>query len=365
MMSIVGSLHPSNESFKDALKKIWRAGDLIATTNYDLTIEESVNAKSVSYSKPADIFSVIRGAENKVIHLHGVYDRLNEEDDIVADDPQYQNILGNAGAQFIQNLISTHPLIIIGCGGTVEDPNFSCFMSFVVEKLGITNVTYFYLMKNGDAVPNLPANAIPVFYGDDYKDLPIFLSEISTLRLRKRPGIKGLASINPYYLHTLATSAFGRMHFSNGFNQFIGRKDEFQKLNLFLENNASLSWWTILGDGDIGKSRLVLEWLRTMPTHWFGFFANKSLEKAKGFLPFTDTVIVFDYILGKEKECANTIQSYMDAFEKSPYRLRFLFIERNQESSEADWLLKVNREMDSQYMVEFEAGKYRNKPLLL
>ena len=177
MSATIGSLHPSNDVFKDALRKIWRAGDLIITTNYDLTIEEAIDSESISYSSPAEILSIIRGGENKVIHLHGVYDRFHRLDDIVADDPQYKGILANAGAQFIQNLISTHPIIIVGCGNTIEDPNLSGFISFIVEQLGVAGTPYFYLMKKGDKMPDLPANAIPVFYGDDYDDLPTFLSE--------------------------------------------------------------------------------------------------------------------------------------------------------------------------------------------
>ena len=165
MADTIGAQHPCNESFISALRKVWRAGDMVATTNYDLTIEEAVHANTVSYSNPAEILSVIRGGENKVIHLHGVYDGAHHHDDIIADDPQYKGILANAGAQFIQNLISTHPLIIVGCGGTLEDPNLSGFMTFIVDKLGIEDVPYYYLMKNGDKVPKLPANAIPVYYG--------------------------------------------------------------------------------------------------------------------------------------------------------------------------------------------------------
>lgn len=358
MASTVASLHPTSEPFKAALQKVWRSGDLIATTNYDLTIEEAVDAQSVSYSTPAEIFSVIRGEANKVIHLHGVYDRLNGNDDIVADDPQYRNILANAGAQFIQNLISTHPLIIVGCGGTVEDPNLSGFMSFVVDKLGLTDVPYFYLMKNGDTVPSLPANAIPVFYGDSHADLPVFLSELAMLRLQRRAGLRTLAAINPYQDHTIATSAFGRMHFSNGFNAFIGREEELKKLNGFLEAPKRFSWWSIIGDGGIGKSRLVLEWLRSMPTRWFGFFTYKRQAEARAFKPFTDTVIVFDYVLGKEHECVEVIQAYLDAFCGSPYHLRFLFIERNLGSGETDWLRRISRGLEAQYRVEFEAGSH-------
>ena len=111
-----------DRTFQDALQKIWRAGDLIATTNYDLQLEETVGSTGISYTTPADILSVIRGKTgNKVIHLHGRYDRENGIDDIIADGPQYQSILDNSGAQFIQNLLSTYPIVIVGCGGTVED----------------------------------------------------------------------------------------------------------------------------------------------------------------------------------------------------------------------------------------------------
>lgn len=364
MANTVGSLHPTNDTFKDALRKIWRAGDLIATTNYDLTIEESIDTESVSYTSPADILSVIRCGDNKVIHLHGVYDRLHVKDDIIADDPQYKGILANAGAQFIQNLISTHPIVIVGCGGTVEDPNLSGFMSFVVEELKATDVPYFYLMKNGDTVPGLPPNAIPVFYGDDYADLPVFLSELSMLRLQRRAGLRTLASINPYSKKEKAVSAFGRMHFSNRFNEFVGREEEFQRLNEFLASEKKVSWHTVLGDGGIGKSRLVLEWLRSMPTHWFGYFTYKKPGEARKFAPFTDTVIVFDYVLGKEKESADTIEAYLDAFEVSPYKVRFLFIERSHATDDSDWLIEICRALEGEQRVTFESGKF-SEPLIV
>ena len=353
----IGSLHPSNDVFKDALRKIWRAGDLITTTNYDLTIEEAIDSKSVSYSSPAEILSIIRGGENKVIHLHGAYDRFHGMDDIVADNSQYKEILANASAQFIQQLISTYPIIIVGCGDTVEDPNLSGFMSFVIERLGIADIPYFYLLKKGDKTPDLPANAIPVFYGDDYDDLPAFLSELSVLRLQHRAGLGTLASVNPYAKKEKAISAFGRMHFSNGFSEFIGRDKEIAQLNAFLESGKRFSWSTILGEGGIGKSRLVLEWLKRMPTHWFGFFTHKKPDAANAFVPFTDTVVAFDYVIGKEPECANTIAAYLGAFKLAPYKLRILFIERNHEAGDSDWLIKISRALESVCRLEFESVK--------
>ena len=50
MEKTIGSLHSVNRCFENALCKIWRAGDIITTTNYDLQIEEAVGAEPISYS---------------------------------------------------------------------------------------------------------------------------------------------------------------------------------------------------------------------------------------------------------------------------------------------------------------------------
>lgn len=364
MNRTIGALHPVNTAFMDAFHKVWRAGDLIATTNYDIQIEETLGAKGISYGFPLDILSVIRStSENKVIHLHGMYDQENSIDDIIADGPQYQKILENSGAQFIQNLIGTNPIIIVGCGGTMEDPNLSGFMSFASEKLGASEIPYFFLMKKGDTIPNLPSNAIPVFYGDDYTDLPAFLSELAVIRLRQRVGLQFVASVNPYGDRKLVTSAFGRMHFANGFNSFVGRISEMNELNAFLQCKDKFSWWTILGEGGIGKSRLILEWMKTMPLNWFGFFAGKNAGAVYQFAPFTDTVVAFDYVLGQERQCAETVGAFLEIFRDSPYKLRIVLVERHQKSSNDDWLLRMKREMLAETRLEFESGNYLDHAL--
>lgn len=358
MDNTIGSLHPKNREFETALRRIWRAGDLIATTNYDLQIEEAISVKAVSYPSAGDILPIVLGkAENRVIHLHGMYDKLHGIDDIVADDPQYQGVLADAGAQFIQNLIGTHPIMIIGCGGTVEDPNLAGFMSFVTEKLKITNIPYFYVMKEGDGLPVLPPNAIPVYYGTEYEDLPVFLSELALYRLKKRISLKAIASVNPYQESRRAASAFGRIHFSNGFNAFTGRDEEFIRLERFLENPADCLWWAVTGPGGIGKSRLVLEWLRNMPPQWFGFFIKKT-GVVENFLPFTDTVIAFDYILGEEKQCAEAVETLFDIFDNSPYKLRVLFIERNKQHSRDSWLANMEQALPAEARLLFDKAKY-------
>lgn len=161
MEETMNRIHPVNDTFKDGIRKIWLSNDLITTTNYDLLIEESLSAKGITYNSPAEILSIVKNeSDNKVIHLHGMYDSLGGIDDIIANNNQYKEIIANDGAQFIQKLIGTNPIIVVGCGGTMEDPNLSSFMSFLIEKLKVKDIPYFYLMKNGYKVPELPNNAI-------------------------------------------------------------------------------------------------------------------------------------------------------------------------------------------------------------
>lgn len=360
MDETIGSLHPSDHVMINSFRKICRAGDLVATTNYDLLLEETVGIGYASYEKPGEILSVVNGTvPNRVIHLHGVYDKAAAVDSIIADGKQYRTILENAGAQFIQNLLGTHPLIIVGCGGTVSDPNLSVFMQFVTEKLGLS-VPYFYLMKEGDSIPSLPHNAIPVTYGTTYDELPAFLDEAASYRIRNRTEIRKLVQIDPYAAPKRLPSAFGRMHFSNRFSDFAGREAEQEQLNRFLHAGDPVLWWGVLGEGGMGKSRLLLEWLKTLPTDWYGFFARKDPTHFSGFVPFTNTVVVLDYILGEEESTALTIAVLLRQFEHTPYRLRLILVERRHTADEADWLSKLVGSLSSEDRLSFESCRWLN-----
>ena len=142
-----------------------------------------------------------------------------------------------------------------------------------------------------------------------------------------------------------------------------GRTVELNDLSSFLQDKEKFLWRTILGEGGIGKSRLILEWMKTMPSSWFGFFAYKKPEKAHLFVPFADTVVAFDYVLGQEQQCADTIAAFIEAFSDSPYKLRIVLLERHQRASEYDWLIELKRKMPNEARLEFEAGTY-SKPVL-
>lgn len=363
MGSTIGKQFPSNTELARAFCNIFRANDLVATTNYDLLIETAVHTEGISYADPEYIWKMIRGeSDNKVLHLHGMYDRLHGVDNIIADAGQYGDIIRDEGVQFIQRLIGTHPLILIGCGATVEDPNLAGFMAFLTEKLKIHDIPYCYVMKEGDDVPELPENAIPVYYGTEYADLSAFMAEMTNIRLRSRiKGNRALVSINPYSELPAAASAFGRMHFSSRFHDFIGRDEELAALNGLLELDGHFKWWCVSGDGGIGKSRLVLEWLRRLPTSWAGFFINKDEAAASAYVLFTNTVFVVDYVLGAEKKCAGIIEALSGIAGSTGYQVRIVFIERKQKEADAQdfWLRRILEYLPPAVRLEFEAAQYR------
>lgn len=362
METTVGSLRPVNQALIEAIQGLWRSGDLFATTNYDLTLEYSVGAKPVSYCVPGEVLSVIQGqSPGRIIHLHGVFHpgSTGDGDEIVATDQQYEKILENSGAQFVQNLMGTYPVVIVGCGATLQDFNLSGFMRFLTEQLGRLDVPYFYLMKKGDTPDGLPANALPVVFGDGHEDLPHFLREMALIRLRHSKALQAVCLVNPYTDRKPRRSAFARMHFGSGFNAFVGRDHERHQMDCLLDPEEKFLWWTFLGAGGIGKSRLILEWMRDLPADWFGFFCRNDADAVHQFKPFADTVVALDDIVGQESEWGQVVQALIECYSTTRYKLRIIFIERNLPEAADGWLHRLLSLMDAGTRLEFEECRYQ------
>lgn len=125
----------TNKALADTLKKLLITQDVLATTNYDLLLEQATGLKTLSYEEPDQAFAMIdKRKSDSVLHLHGVYDSAHGIDNIVADQIQYDAVLNDKGAQFIQNILGTRTLIFVGCGQTTEDGNISQFIQFAKTK---------------------------------------------------------------------------------------------------------------------------------------------------------------------------------------------------------------------------------------
>lgn len=252
----------------------------------------------------------------------------------------------------------------IGCGGTTEDPNISRFLSFSAQYLK-TEIPYFYLYRKGDALKDLPDNFIPVCYGDAYSDLSSFLMEIGSYRIRFHSGFDQMMEINPYETISKTASAFGRMHFMNRFNKFIGREKEMACLKSFCKKPEQVLFWSVIGEGGIGKSRLLLEFLTGIDSEWFGFFGRKGSDTYENLVPFSNTVVVFDYIVGEEEKCAAAIRTLIRKFESSAFKLRIVFLERKIEKESQNWFHTLQKSFDASTRIIFDRTQYSSEPLTL
>ena len=137
--------HVTNHSLSDTLKKLLITQDVFATTNYDLLLEQATGLATLSYEDPDKAFFMLdRKKSDAVLHIHGVYDSVHGIDNIVADQVQYDAVINNQGAQFIQHILGTRTLIFVGCGQTTEDANISRFIQFAKEHLHMDR-EYFFL----------------------------------------------------------------------------------------------------------------------------------------------------------------------------------------------------------------------------
>ena len=366
MDSTIGSLRVQNKKLANALALFVRCGDYFATTNYDKLLEEVTGLGYYTYNMPGKIVQMLSGqAEMSVIHLHGIYDAATNTDDIVADQKQYEDVIANQGAQFIQNLISTCTLVILGCGATVDDPNLKGFMSFASKQLHL-NIPYFYLHKAGDDLSDLGPNVIPVCYGMEYSDLSNAVEDMANYRIRTRYRDSGIIRVNPYVKTRKSFTASYRLHYLNEFCKFVGREKELVELNKFCSADKELLWWSLVGKGGIGKSRLVYQWLKQLSNNWFGFFAKTDVdvERYREFKPFSDTVIVIDYVLGNEDKCATIVTTLFERFEYSRFKLRLLFVDRRYQNNENNWYDRIVGKMDMQTRLWFQECSYNNKTTL-
>ena len=351
--------HVTNASLADTLKKLLITRDVFATTNYDLLLEQATGLQALSYEEPDKAFTMIDQKKNDcVLHIHGLYDSARGIDNIVADQAQYDAVLNDQGAQFIQHILGTRTLIFVGCGQTTEDANISRFIQFAKNYLHMDR-EYYFLYKGGKEPVGIPDNIKLIPYGDEYSDLPEFLEDMAKERLQalfERNPVIG-RTVNTQRADTYGLSEY---HYSNEYLKFWGRKVELAQLDNFLETDRLFQWWALTGQGGAGKSRLAFEFLRRCQSRWFGFFLNFNVTEntAEQFCPFHDTLIIVDYVKSNEYRIAKTVSILIDKFKPLQYKLRILFLERDNLLMSGSWYSTLISALDVLHRSEFHDAEY-------
>lgn len=364
MTEYVANPKVENLELSRVLRKIPAVHDFIATTNYDLLLEQATGLGTTSWSNPGEAFQMIdRGSSDMVIHLHGVFDPKSRLDDIVADGYQYSALYNDEGAQFVQHLIGVRPIVFVGCGATVEDPNISRLLRFVAEKLEV-DVPHFFLCRSGEVMPELPANVQPVEYGSEYGDLMPFLDELlsgkATCISQASPMVGRVVSWMGEEGTQKRALGLDAYHFANDRVPFFGREVQMATLRAMLTSSGSFAWLCITGQGGSGKSRAAYELLKSSYCEWVGFFLLEQATRgdAAAFEPLGDTLVVIDYVLGREAKVAGIVQALHARFVQTGYRLRIILIERDSDRGQFSWFGKLRAAMGGFFASTFENAEF-------
>lgn len=348
----------SDSNLVQTLQKLVLSQVVFATTNYDLLLEDATKLITATYENPSVVFSMLdKHMSTHILHIHGVYDSAHELDNIIADHEQYVEVMENEGAQFIQHILSTRTLVFVGCGKTTEDPNISRFIEFANKNLKM-NQTYYFLCK--EPVEGLPKHIIQIEYGDNYADLPDFLEEVAQERLKKRLVNNEIVGYTAIEDQEKSYDAILQYHFAHRALPLCGRTGEIKKLLSYIEDERVSLWWAITGQAGSGKSRLAIELLYCLPVTWFGFFLRDDIiaEQIKKFVPCCNTVVIIDYVAGRELEVANIFFSLQEIFAKTHYQLRILFLEREKSRLSGSWYSKLTRRMHGTELENFKKTEY-------
>lgn len=349
-----------NASLQETLKKLLVTQDVLATTNYDLLLERATGLPALSYEQANQAFLMLDGRQSKaVLHIHGLYDSANKVDNIVADEEQYAAILQNDGAQFIQQLLGTRTLIFVGCGQTTEDPNIARFIRFANEVLHIQR-NYYFLHRECEKPTGLPPFIKAIPYGDEYSDLSPFLEDMVQARILAKAESNPMVMRDAYTCAERDAYGLAEYHYSQQYLTFCGREVELARLRNFWEADRRFLWWAITGQGGSGKSRLALEFILQGVSCFFGFFLNCAVgtEWVKQFQPFRDTVVIADYVRGNERRIADLVAVLMDRFAGLPYKLRILFVERENTTQFGSWYHSLSTALGTYYREQLNAGEY-------
>ncbi|MCH5277206.1 MAG: SIR2 family protein [Desulfovibrionaceae bacterium] len=358
-------LDVNNHALADTLKKLLVFHDIFVTTNYDNLLEQATGLKGASYLHPEIVYPMLDEKRNDhIIHIHGRYSTNpnDPEDSIIATKAQYEAILENQGAQFIQNVIGTSTIIFIGCGQTTSDQNISRFITFSKRYLNLNNPFYF-LYKNDEPPGILPDNVQPVCYGNEYCELPIFLKAMAEIRMDAFVHRYGFIELFPASVTAELRSAFSQYYFAAEEISFYGRTDELAVIDDFMAQAEACLWYAMSGQAGSGKSRLALEICHRYSSRWCAFFLQPYGDAAllDEFVPYRNTLIVIDDFKGQEKNVALLIEKIFTLFIKTNYKVRILLCERESDIVFGTWFNDLERSFENGYLPEFRNRRYGGK----
>ncbi|CAF3551095.1 unnamed protein product [Rotaria socialis] len=215
----------------ELIEAIGELGCPILTTNYDSLIEDTLNRKTLTWSKyhTDGIDDSLERLQNYILHVHGHFE---ESDSIIFTSDDYNRIRQYYFEQSkLRGLLETKTLIFFGFGSGLSDPNFSTLLKWIVELTDGTPLTiYKFILSSENKTFNQISNvAFPetiheVQYGNTLEDL--------------LPFIRGLKSFTPIIRESLSFTIQKESVRKKYLNYLI---HEYGHVSIFGHSNANIS----------------------------------------------------------------------------------------------------------------------------
>ncbi|MCZ2835951.1 SIR2 family NAD-dependent protein deacylase [Modestobacter sp. VKM Ac-2985] len=173
----VGSLKATDTTLLDAIKDLVSAGAIVATTNYDDLLEDTLGLPSVTWRDTPRLQRVLREREKAVIHLHGHW---SDAESVVFGSSSYADVLRSPeSANFLRATVYVRTLLFVGFGAGLDDPNFSALRRWMSQDLTTSTFAHYRLVLDSEVTaPHAADRIVSVPYGDDYTKLPAYLASI-------------------------------------------------------------------------------------------------------------------------------------------------------------------------------------------
>jgi hypothetical protein len=181
----VGGLRAKHPELIEAIRNL---GTPIATLNYDNLLTEVTGHRPLTWQRAERWLAVLEDKDQAILHLHGHWDQPSS---VVLGIRSYDAVLGKDLAQHLQRaLASLYSIAFVGCGATLEDPNFSALLAWLRNTLSGAEHSHYLLVREGEVLP-VPkpllreARVVPLHYGSAHADLLPFIQGLSA---KKKPS---------------------------------------------------------------------------------------------------------------------------------------------------------------------------------
>lgn len=151
----------------------------IATTNYDSLLSRVIGVSPIPWSDCERWLPVLEDHKNAaILHLHGYWER---PETVVLGASSYSAIYHHILARELQKaLAATKSLLFVGCGATLEDPNFSRLLNWIATHLNSAEHSHYFLTRDKQPLPlNIDsmrrARIQTISYGKEYNDILRFI----------------------------------------------------------------------------------------------------------------------------------------------------------------------------------------------